>query len=69
MPKNDTSSEYYQLKMRIRSRMPDVDASLEKLVKGYHAALRAENASLSRANQRRLLKEILSEMVDELLVG
>ena len=67
MPKDDINNPYYQLKLRVRSQLPEANVSLEKIVTAFRVAVRSERVNLSRANQRRLLKDILGEMADELL--
>lgn len=66
---DDTVNPYYLLKLKIRSRMPTEKASFEKLVYGFKDAVRAEGVNMSRAARRRLLRDILADMADELLGG
>jgi hypothetical protein len=57
-----------QLKLKIYAYLQGERASLERLLSVYRQALRAENIILSRAERRRLLKDILAEMIDESLL-
>ncbi len=67
MTRKDDSdlSEYRLLKLKLRARMRTAESALPKAKAEFDAALRAEGVSMSRAERRRLLREILSEILDE----
>lgn len=58
-------NEYRTLKLKLRSLMPAAEKALPRVRAEFDAAVRAEGIAMSRAERRRLLREIVGEILDE----
>ncbi len=61
------ANSYAMLKIKVRSRMPDVKTHVEAISKSFSQALTQEQVALSPDQHRTMLTEIVADVLDEVL--